>query len=137
MVRLASTPARFLERIRMWFRDTARGVLHRDDQPLEPILLPEPRHLVIPSDLFLRGSKDAPEKLWFTLRHSSSASELLIAKRLDRVTLQERQRGLGYLATTFQTTPQTHGVIRRLPKHLLDVHDLMAAAGLDMLSIAP
>jgi hypothetical protein len=134
VVRLASTPARFLERIRMWFRDTARGVLHRDDQPLEPILLPEPRHLVIPSDLFLRGSEGAPEKLWFTLRHSSSASELLVAKRLDRVTLQERQRGLGYLATTFQTTPQTHGVIRRLPKNLLDVHDLMAAAGLDMLS---
>ena len=135
VVRLAWTPARFLERIRMWFRDTARGVLHRDDQPLEPILLPGPRHLVIPSDLFSRGSEDAPEKLWFTLRHSSSANELLVAKRLDRITLQERQRGLGYLATTFQTTPQTHGVIRRLPKNLLDVHDLMAAAGLDMLSI--
>jgi hypothetical protein len=134
VVRLTWTPARFLERIRMWFRDTARGVLHRDDQPLEPILQSEPRHLVIPSDLFLRGSEDAPEKLWFTLRHSSPASELLVAKRLEKTTLHERQRGLGYLATTFQTTPQTHGVIRRLPKNLLDVHDLMAAAGLDMIA---
>jgi hypothetical protein len=134
VVRLSWTPARFLERIRMWFRDTARGVLHREDQPLEPILQAEPRHLVIPSDLFLRGSEDAPEKLWFTLRHSSLASELIVAKRLDKATLQDRQRGLGYLATTFQTEPQTHGVIRRLPRNLLDVHDLMAAAGLDMLA---
>jgi hypothetical protein len=134
VVRLTWTPARFLERIRIWFRDTARGVLHREDQPLEPILLPEPRHLIIPSDLFSRGSEGTPEKLWFTLRHSSSASELVVAKRLDKVTLQERQRGLGYLATTFETPPQTHGVIRHLPKNLLDVHDLMAAAGLDMLS---
>lgn len=135
VVRLTWTPARFLERIRIWFRDTARGVLHREDQPLEPILLPEPRHLVIPSDLFSRGSEGAPEKLWFTLRHSSSASELVVAKRFDKITLQERQRGLGYLATTFETPPQTHGVIRRLPKNLLDVHDLMAVAGVDMLSI--
>lgn len=135
VVRLTWTAPRFLERIRVWFRDTARGVLHREDQPLEPILLPEPRHLVIPSDLFSRGSEGAPEKLWFTLRHSSSASELVVAKRLDKITLQDRQRGLGYLATTFETPPQTHGVIRCLPKNLLDVHDLMAAAGLDMLLV--
>lgn len=134
VVRLTWTPPRFLERIRVWFRDTARGVLHREDQPLEPILAPEPRHLVIPSDLFSRGSEGAPEKLWFTLRHCSSTSELVVAKRLDKVTPQEHSRGLGYLATIFETPPQTHGVIRRLPKNLFDVHELMAAAGLDMLA---
>jgi hypothetical protein len=35
----------------------------------------------------------------------------------------------------FQCPPQTHGVIRRLPKSLLDLHDLMGAAGVDLLSV--
>ena len=64
----------------------------------------------------------------------SSASELLIAKRIDRVTRQEQQQALRYLATTFQCPTQTHGAIRQLPKNLLDVHDLMSTTGLDLLS---
>jgi hypothetical protein len=134
-VRLTWTPARFLERIRMWFRDTARGALHRDDQPLEPILMPGPRHLVVPADIFSRGNDDAPEKLWIVPRYSSPASELLIARRTDKVTRQERQQAFAYLATTFQCPTQTHGVIRQLPKSLLDVHDLMVATGMDLLSV--
>jgi len=134
VVRLSWTPVRFLERIRMWFRDTARGVLHRDDQPLEPILMPGPRRLVVPADLFSQAN-NAPEKLWIIPRYLSPASELLIAKRAERTTWQEQQQALGYLATTFQCSAQTHGVIRRLPKNLLDVHDLMAATGVDLLSV--
>jgi hypothetical protein len=139
VVRLTWTPARFLERIRMWFRDTARGALHRDDQPLEPILMPGPKHLVVPADLFSRGNNDAPEKLWIVPRYlsppSELPSELLIARRTDKITRQERQQALAYLATTFQCPAQTHGVIRQLPKSLLDVHDLMVAAGVDLLSV--
>ena len=133
-VSLTWTPTSFLERIRLWFRDTARGMLHREDQPLEPILMPGPRHLVIPSDLFSRGSDNAPEKLWIIPRYASPASEVFVAKRLDATTPRDQQRALPYLATTFQCAPQTHGVISRIPKSLLDLHDLMAAAGVDLLS---
>jgi hypothetical protein len=38
-VKLSWTAGRFIERIRVWIRDTARGALHRNDQPLEPVLL--------------------------------------------------------------------------------------------------
>jgi hypothetical protein len=33
------TPADFVERIRFWLAATARGELHQDDQPLEPLIL--------------------------------------------------------------------------------------------------
>lgn len=106
VVRLTWTPVRFLERIRMWFRDTARGALHRDDQPLEPILMPGARRLVVPADLFSRANNDAPEQLWIVPRYLSPPGELpsetLIARRTDNITRQERQQALAYLATTFQ-----------------------------------
>src|SRR5205085_2390960 len=106
VVKLTWTPAQFLERARIWLRDTARGVLHREDQPLEPILAAEPRRLIIPSDLFSRGINDAPEKLLVTVRYSSSVSELVVAKRIEKTTPQERRHAVGFLATAFQTAPQ-------------------------------
>jgi len=134
-VRLSWTPAKFLERIRVWFRDTARGALHREDQPLEPILMTGPRHLVLPSDLFSRGTDDVPEKLWILPRACGPDGEFYVARRPDQVTPQEQRQALGYLATTFQCQPQTHGVIRKLPRNLLDLHNLMLPTGVDLLAV--
>jgi len=133
-VRLTWTPARFLERIRNWFRDTACGTLHRDDQPLEPILLAGGRYLVIPADLFARGTDEAPDKLWVLPRASSPEGEYFIARRLDQVTMQEQRSALAYLATTFECLPQPHGLIRKTPRNVLDVHNLTMPAGLDLLA---
>lgn len=133
-IRLSWTAARFLERIRNWFRDTARGILHQEDQPLEPILLTGRRYLIIPPDLFARGTDETPDKLWVIPRASSHEGEFFIARRVDQVTVQEQQNALAYLATTFECQPQTHGVIHKTPKNLLDLHNLTLPAGLDLLA---
>lgn len=134
IVRLSWTPPKFLERVRDWFRDTARGVLHRDDQPLEPILMPGQRHLIIPADLFANSKDEVPEKLWILPRTSSPDGEFYIARRLDQVSQQELRQAVGYLAATFQCEPQTHGIIRRLPRNLLDLQTLLLGAGVDLLA---
>ena len=134
-VKLTWTPAKFLERIRVWFRDTARGALHREDQPLEPILLAGRRHLVIPADLFARGGDDAPEKLWVLPRAFSPEGEFFVARRIGQASPPEQRQALAYLATTFQCQPQTHGVIRKLPRNLFELHNLMLVAGVDLLAV--
>ncbi len=53
-VELNWTPAAFLKRIREWLARTARGELHAEDQPLEPLLVASPWSIMLPPDLFER-----------------------------------------------------------------------------------
>ncbi len=57
------TPTLFLERIREWLSLTAKGELHAHDQPLEPLLMGSPMHLIIPFDLFSQENSDNPSIL--------------------------------------------------------------------------
>src|SRR5439155_4406294 len=61
--KLTWTAGRFVERIRVWIRDTARGVLHRDEQPLEPVLLATAHTLILPADLFANSEDETPNNL--------------------------------------------------------------------------
>ena len=133
-VKLTWTGARFLERIRAWFRDTARDALHREDQPLEPLLLTGRSYLIVPSDLFARGAEDTPDKLLVIPRACNPDAEFFVARRPEQVTPLEQRQAVNYLATTFQCQPQTHGVIRKAPKNLLDLQNLSTSAGLDLLA---
>lgn len=52
------TAARFVARVRDWLALTAKGLLHQDDQPLEPILMDLDGVLLLPSDPFSVNSSD-------------------------------------------------------------------------------
>jgi hypothetical protein len=132
-VRLTWTPARIIERIRQWLRDTARGTLHREDQPLEPLLLPGWHYLIIPPDLFQRDD-DAPERLLVIPRYISGATETLVARRpSEAVSEEDRRYSLRFLATTLRSAPVEHGILRQPPTTLRGVHDMMATADLDLI----
>ena len=45
------TPSRFVERIRDWLALTAKGKLHQNDQPLEPLLWGSEGNIVLPLSL--------------------------------------------------------------------------------------
>lgn len=130
-VKLRWTPAAFIERIRIWMRDTGTGTLHRDDQPLEPILLTW-SHLVLPSDLFTDGQQNEPEKLVITnYIRDEKRGEVLIAERPESAA---GKPGIPFVAATLTCPPQPHGVIRHQPSNLAQLHDLAAATGMDLLS---
>ena len=61
-LKLMWTSIAFVERIRDWLALTARGELHAEDQPLEPLLVGSPIPLVLPSELF-GGGNATPEPL--------------------------------------------------------------------------
>ena len=70
------TAARFVERVREWLCLTARGELHRPDQPLEPLFLAHGGELVVPSDLF--ASNDGSPNLLQVARISEEGEKFFL-----------------------------------------------------------
>ena len=60
-VRTRWTASAFIERIRRGLRIRRRELLHRDDQPLEPLLFGTPYRLVIPADVLKVSGEDSRE----------------------------------------------------------------------------
>ncbi len=129
-LKLRTTPAAFIDRIREWLSLTARGELHGDDQPLEPILLGWEHHLVLPADTFQADASGEPVRLYVELVNGGPDTGVLVARRVGHP--RAARDGLKFVATTMRCEPQEHGVIRRAPATLEDLHDLVAAAGLDL-----
>ncbi|MFL5330478.1 MAG: Mov34/MPN/PAD-1 family protein [Gemmataceae bacterium] len=130
-VRIRWTPSAFIERIRRWFADTAMGTLHRDDQPLEPLLFGTPYRLVIPADM-VKVNGEAAEKLDVTLVPTSENSGTLIARRSTGA----RQPGDGpkFIASMFFADSRQHGVIRHAPRNLEDLADFVKGEQFDLLA---
>jgi len=129
--KLRWTAVSLVSRIRDWLALTAKGKLHAEDQPLEPLLLTSPFRLIVPPD-FLENEKQGEMGL-LTISETipGDNQETLIAKYSDR----EKKPGkkIEYVVTTLYGSPQQHGVIRHHPRDLKEVHDLAKRAGIDLL----
>jgi hypothetical protein len=130
-VALRWTPAAFIERIRYWLAQTARGALHQEDQPLEPLLLGGGIRIVLPGDLFTDLGSENPVRLEVAAASASEDCRTLIAFR-PREGEKEKQGVPKYVATTFEARPQAHGIIRRTPADLAELHGFLAAGGIDL-----
>jgi hypothetical protein len=60
--RRRATPGRYIELIRRWLSETARGELHAAEQPLEPFLLEHAPILIVPARL---QRESANSETWF------------------------------------------------------------------------
>ena len=127
--KLRSTGTTFVEVIRQWLSLTARSRLHAEDQPLEPLLLGSEGGLILPSDLFTKAIDS--ELLSITLVDSGNGRGTFIAERPKSV--DEVQNPFEYVATVFRSAPQPHGVIRRAPITLFELHEFLKGSNLDLL----
>ena len=127
-VKLHWTAATFLEELRNWLAQTAKGQLHGDDQPLEPLLFDAVEDLVLPEDLLAKESGQTTE--WLTVRMVPRGPKLytLIASRWEGGS----QDNLAWVALMVSCAPQMHGVIRHTPRTVADLHGFTAACGLDL-----
>lgn len=121
------TPANFVERLRWWLAETAKGTLHGADQPLEPILLGGYPLLVLPADLLSDLGKGDPIRLYVVGRQD---------QKVFRAFRQQPQAGYGlsFAACAFLCPPHVHGVIRRRPHSLAMVDDLLQETGFQLTS---
>ena len=129
-LKLAWTSIAFVERIREWLALTARGKLHADDQPLEPLLVGSPIPLVLPSDLF-GGGDETPELLVVRGVGHEGQVRALIARRQSEGFRDGL--GLSYAAVSLLGKPQEHGVIRTTPTSLRELHGFLEDAEMDLL----
>jgi len=126
-VKLYITPARLVERVRQWLADTARGKLHGEDQPLEPLFL-EQKQLIVPFDLFDSFDPENPPKLEVSLTEVNNIFTFIAEKKNT-----EENKRLKFTAFVLKCPPQVHGIIHRKPKNLLELHEFTSAIGFDLL----
>lgn len=130
-VRSRWTAAAFIERIRQWLADTATGTLHRDDQPLEPLLFGTAYRLVIPADL-VKVSGEPAQKLDVEFVRTGEHRGTLIASK-SRV---PRQKGdpPKFIASFFVADARQHGVIRHAPRNLEELAAFVRGETFDLIA---
>ena len=122
--KLRSTGVTFLEEIRQWLALTAKGKLHAEDQPLEPLLADSKDKLIIPYDLFTNATNS-------DFLFVSNKFGVFIAERPESV--DENSNLFEYVAFPFLIEPQCHGVIRRTPTTLFELHEFLKVSNTDLL----
>lgn len=122
------TPVRFVERIRTWLSETNRGTLHKEDQPLEPILLTYGDYLILPHDLF-SGDAQSPQPL--IIESVTENHKVLCAYRPEDI--GEQKKTPAFVALAMMCPPQEHGVIRHSPQNLKELNDLVDTIRFDLL----
>lgn len=130
-VRTRWTPATFIERIRQWLADTATGTLHRDDQPLEPLLFGTPYRLVIPAGLVNVAGEPA-EKLDVSFVPTGEHRGTLIARK--HTSPQPKGGPPQFIASMFFADARQHGVIRHAPRNLDELADFVKGSTFDLLA---
>lgn len=121
---------RFIQRLRQWLSLTSEGKLHRDDQPLEPLLMGVQGTIILPTGAY-DNSQQTPEPLFCYLTTERGQRPILVAEPVQRAGGQPAQ----YVAIRLGSTdPVTHGVIQWAPQNLQELHDLVAPHGLDLIA---
>lgn len=130
-IALRWTPFLFIEEIRSWLALTAKGLLHQDDQPLEQLLFGTGLRIVIPADLFAEsGSKDSKVLIIGVASNSDECRTLIAEYGEDKPSGKPPK----FVATTLVANPQAHGIIRKSPENLRELHEFLTAGGLDLIS---
>ena len=128
--KLRWTGATFVEDIRQWLALTCKGKLHAEDQPLEPLLLGSEGELILPPDVLTKAT-DA-ELLSISAVKNENGRCAFIAEYPESV--DENPNRLDYVATIFWTSPQSHGVLRRTPTTLFELHEFLKSSNTNLLS---
>ncbi|PSB23332.1 hypothetical protein C7B76_00280 [filamentous cyanobacterium CCP2] len=128
VVQRSWTPQSHLNRVLWWLSETAKGTLHREDQPVEPFYFRSPFEIVLPPDF--------DEKI----RHPDF---LLTLKRVeDRVFLgcflqasKKRNVQLELTCLVIALQPVTHGSIEPFPHDLGTLDKQFAARGATLFNL--
>lgn len=124
------TAARFVERIREWLALTAKGTLHQDDQPLEPLLFGHSGTIVLPASLQQLEQTSSPRRLFISALETEENRYFLLTHEDEK----QGRGGLRAVASVHLCPPRAHGLIRWCPRHLRDLAEFVSAAGTDLLS---
>ena len=127
--KLRSTGVTFVKEILHWLEGTAKGNLHAEDQPLEPLLWGSEDIIILPHDLFTKYCPSEP--LFIPFVNKVNDFRILIAERPEFI--DKDRNPLEYVATFFKTDCLTHGIIKNAPSDLYELHQFLECGNLDLL----
>jgi integrative and conjugative element protein (TIGR02256 family) len=122
------TALTFVERIRWWLAATARGDLHGEAQPVEPVfgagvgLIIPPGVAKSDSDgniLYVHGVFNEAEPTTIVMREGARGGE---------------PSGAGFLPVFFKAEPQIMRRMRWAPENIKELHNLLQDWGIDLIS---
>ncbi len=122
-VALRWTSTTFVERIRTWLAETAKGTLHQSDQPLEPIIAGSGLSVILPPDLFSDWEDGASKHLQLGRATPEECC------RVFNTHPDQRAGGLSVVAVCLMAKPRQHAAICRRPKTLAELHGLLEMDG--------
>ncbi|MFF2533775.1 ThiF family adenylyltransferase [Brevibacillus sp. NPDC058079] len=122
--KLRWTPIAFIERIREWLAQTAHGILHAIDQPLEPFFI-SGTHIILPIDLLGNIKEFQPLLLEIHPRDAE-------LRFLECRPLSEQSNLIPFIGYMFMGDPQEHGIIHKQPSTLQDLHTILSTANIDL-----
>lgn len=127
------TASMLVERIREWLRLTARGELHGEDQPLEPLLLDTVGTIIVPHGLFRIGPSSAPQPVSLNAWQDDRGRWMVVARRVEAGNGASGEGQPHVEAATFMCAPREHACIRRTPKTLRELHEMLTDSGDDLI----
>lgn len=109
------TPAGYIRLIRRWLIDTAEGVLHRDEQIVEPFMPIAAARAIVPAATFATANVG---RLMSGARIAGSAEE---GRPVYRFEFDNGTDSPAFIATVMSTAPRLHGVLHRPPLSLAEL----------------
>ena len=127
------TPQRHLERILWWFRETARGRLHRDDQPVEQLYFTPPFQVVLPPT-FSQDSVDPSKGITFeAVQDIDGEISVVRAKYVEKQENIKRE-AFRFDVLLLELEPLKSGPVEHYPWTLGELQEQLTARGSDLIS---
>lgn len=124
------TPQTHLRRIIWWLSETAKGTLHRDDQPVEPIYFESLLEIVLPPDFEEKIKNPNLSLMLIGVEQSNNDIRVIRGKFLSKN--KARTHNVPQIIPLMlELMPLVHGSIERYPKTLGQICDQFAQRGID------
>jgi hypothetical protein len=127
------SPAGLVTGIRDWLSLTARGELHRDDQPLEPFVVGFEGHLIVPQQIFMQ--QGIPTLLYGYQCPGEIRSGFRPVYQLFERPIGPTAGPPRFAAALFISPARQHGVIHSAPRTLAELHQLLTRPDFDLLHL--
>jgi integrative and conjugative element protein (TIGR02256 family) len=122
------TPAKHLQRILWWLRETASGTLHRSDQPLERLYFVSPYQIILPADFNERVALRT-EVLHLACAWSRDKGTVLRGVFGPRLEKKVPRDDFGLDVLVVAAPPVVSARVERYPADLGTLHDQLVACG--------
>ena len=125
------TPQKHLQRILWWLTETAKGSLHREDQPLERLYFESPLEIVLPPDYKEKFNDKSLSMICCPIFLSDKEFKIIRVKFVD-----SKSKKISELPNleifTLNSSPVVHGQINFTPNLLGRLHDQYLERGFNL-----